>query len=246
MQIFVRILKGKTITLDVEKSDTIKDVKHKIKDREGIPIVIQSLIFAGKEVCNKLTVAEYKIKRESTLHIVLKQRVGAYIDNLSEELNKSIGFILNLIKKKELNNNLIFFDLNMTNKENYYYYNKFKIDEVGGFHAIDDKSILKDYLESISSKNISFIVISSGTSGADVINLCKNYSFIKEIIIFCRNIIYSEHYIKDYPNYVKKVLTCINSVYEYLKKFSFEENEKYNGLYCFSEEEIGMDKQLIQ
>ena len=166
-----------------------------------------------------------KIERESTLHLVLRQRGGGYIDNFREELNKSIGFDLNLIKRNELNINLIFFDLNMTNKENYYYYNKFKIDVVGGFHAIDDINILKDYLESISSKNISFIVISSGTSGVNVINLCKNYSFIKEIIIFCRIYIYNEHYIKEYSNYVKKVLTSINSVYEYLKKFSFEENE---------------------
>ncbi len=250
MQIFVKTLTGKTITLDVYPLDTIKIVKSKIKDKNGIPIVIQSLIFAGKEIYNYTTVAENNIKAESTLHLVLKQRGGGYIDNLREELNKSIGFDLNLIKRDELNINLIYFDLNMTNKENYYYYNKFKIDVVGGFHAIDDINILKDYLESISSKDISFIVISSGTSGTDVINLCKNYSFIKEIIIFCRNFNYNKHYIKDYPNYVKRVLTSINSVYEYLKKFSgkklsFNGNEK-DEIYCFSVEEINMNKQLIQ
>ena len=75
----------------------------------------------------------------------------------------------------------------MTNSENYNYLNKLKIDVVGGFHAIDDLDILKSYLEKIKEKNIPFIVITSGTSGKDVIPLCKKYSFIKEVIIFCKN-----------------------------------------------------------
>ena len=62
MQIFVKTLTSKTITLDVELSDTIKNIKAKIKDEEDIPIVIQSLIFAGKELYNNLTVEECKIK----------------------------------------------------------------------------------------------------------------------------------------------------------------------------------------
>lgn len=91
-----------------------------------------------------LTVAEYNIKRDSTISILIKQRGGGYIDNLREEINKSIGFDLNLIKRNELNIDLIFFDFNMAHKENYYFYNKFKIDVIGGFHSIDDIDSLKD------------------------------------------------------------------------------------------------------
>ena len=49
----------------------------------------------------------------------------------------------------------------MTNGENYRYFNNFKVDVVGGFHAMDDINIFKKFFEKISKKIIPFLVISS-------------------------------------------------------------------------------------
>ena len=117
----------------------------------------------------------------------------AYIDNLIEEEDKTIGFDLSLLKRNKLNVNLIHFDLNIRSSENFEYYNHFKVDVVGGFIAIDNLYLLKRYLEAIKSKSIPFIVISSGSSGKDVIPICKKFSFVKEVIIFCRNYEYNKH-----------------------------------------------------
>ena len=79
---------------------------------------------------------------------------------------------MNLIKRNELYVNLIHFDSNITNSENYEYFNNFKVDVEGGFYAIDDINIFRCYLGKIKEKNISFIVLCSGSSGKQIIPIC--------------------------------------------------------------------------
>ena len=109
--------------------------------------------------------------------------------------------------------------------------------------------MLTKYLEEISNKNIPFIVLSSGISGKDVIQICQKFQFIKEVIIYCDDYNKYKHYLSKYTGYVKNIFVDIKQLYNYIKSFGpiynqGIENYKIQNHFIFSFDDIESKKQL--
>ena len=177
--------------LKISKNKTIRILKKEILKLYNMIYLQGSLLLKHPTRKNmkslylgSLSLSEARVFSGDKIFIPKHNLLGGAIDNIKNEIDLDIGFDMKLIKRDELYINLIHFDKSMTNPENYKYFNKFKVDIVGGFYAIDDLDILKNYLEKIKNKDIPFIVISSGSSEKEVIPLCKIIHLLKKLLYF--------------------------------------------------------------
>lgn len=76
--IFVKMLTGKTLTLEYKPKESVIEFKQRVMHQEGIPIEQQRMIFAGVQLENDRLLSDYNVKEESTLHLVLRLSIGVF------------------------------------------------------------------------------------------------------------------------------------------------------------------------
>ncbi|CAM9252435.1 unnamed protein product [Hapterophycus canaliculatus] len=93
MQLFVKTLTGKTVTVDVEPGDSIETLKHKIQEKEGIPAEQQRIIFGGKQLSGAdKQLSDFELEEGNTLHLVLRLRGGPDEDVPSPQRSSRPGW----------------------------------------------------------------------------------------------------------------------------------------------------------
>ena len=258
-------IKDEEININEEKEeDKINlDLNIKQKEEENDSFSLLPIFYNEENKDNN----EIKNENNNELNILNKEENNDLLSNNIPHNNQNNNEIIheqkeiiidkdifdkNNLIRNELYLNLIYFDLKLERNENYKYLNRFNLDVIGYYHAINDLTIFQNYLEEIKDEKIPYIVISSGTSGKDVIPICLKYQFIKEVIIFCGTYEYNKHYLEEYPGYVKKVLTEIKQVYSYIK--TLENNDfknvikdyLYKDKYILSYDKLNNEKQMQQ
>ena len=180
----------------------------------------------------------------------------AYIDNIKDEKDLNIGFDPDEILKKreELKINLLYFDEKISKKsgDSYDYYKQFKVNVVGGFYASDEIDIFKMYLDKMQEQNNipPYVVVTYEKHFEDIYNICKDYNFIKEIIIIHRNKKRFDDYLQKYKKLLKYIAKNYDDLVDYLKKMGdLTSNWNYflrlfSSSRIFTSDEIQMDRQL--